>query len=122
MYQLFFLVRAVTARINYAGIISVREGDDISVSLEAESNRPFSPLVTFQWIYNGAKLNSSQRILLSGYNISIMGVQREYAGVYQLNVTNSAGFGVGNFTLDVLCKLVCYHYIVQFEMCSMFHN
>ena len=113
---MFLLAHAVTARINSAGVISVREGDDLLVSLEDESNRPFSPLVAFQWIYNGAKLNSSQRILLTGYNISITGVQRKDAGEYQLIVTNSAGSGVGNFTLDVLCKLVCYHYIVKFDV------
>ena len=100
------MAHAVAAQLDSAGVISVIEGDDLSEDLEAESNSPFSPLVTFQWVHNSAKLNSSSRVLLSGYSITITGVQREDTGEYQLNVTNSAGFGVGNFTLDVLCKLL----------------
>ena len=118
------MAHAVAAQLNSAGVLSVREGDYLSVSLEAESNSPFSPLVTFQWMYNGATLNSSQRILLNDYNIAITGVQRGDAGEYQLNATNSAGFGVGNFTLDVLCKSVGLlpNSTVQIGMCSMFYS
>ena len=100
------MAHAVAAQLDSAGVISVREGDDLAEDMEAESNRPFSPLVTFQWMHNSAQLNSSSRVLLNGYNITIVAVQREDAGEYQLVVTNSAGFGTGNFTLDVLCKLI----------------
>ena len=109
---MFLLVHAATAQLDSAGIISVREGEDILVSLEDVGNSPFPPVVTFRWIYNGAELNSSQRISLTNYSIYITGAQTEDTGVYQLVVSNSAGFGVGNFTLDVLCKLVYYQHCV----------
>ena len=107
---LFLHAHAATAQLNSTGVISVREGGDTSLCLEAVDNSPFSPVVTFQWMHNGAQLGSSQRISLTNYCISITGVQREDAGNYQLVVFNSAGFGMGNFTLDVLCKLVCYQH------------
>ena len=118
------MAHAVAAQLISAGVVSAREGNDFSISLEAESNSPFSPLVIFQWMYNGATLNASQRILLNDYNITITGVQREDVGEYQLNVTNSAGFAVGNFTLDVQCKSVGLlpNSIVQIGMCSMFYS
>ena len=114
------MAHAVAAQLDSAGVISVIEGDNLSEDLEAESNRPFSPLVTFQWMHNGAKLNSSSRVLLNGYNITIVAVQREDAGEYQLNVTNNASFGAGNFTLDVLCKLIgiSLHNLIAKEHCS----
>ena len=108
MHESFLLAHAVTAQLESAGVVSVTEGQRFSQSLDAAGNDPFSPLVTFQWMYNGAELNSSQRITLSNYTIDFIDVRRENAGDYQLVVSNSAGSVGGNFTLDVQCKLVCY--------------
>ena len=102
------LSHAVTAQLESAGVVSVTEGQSFAQSLEAAGNDPFSPLVTFQWMYNGAELNSSQRITLTDYTIAFIGVRREDAGDYKLVVSNSAGSVVGNFIMDVQCKLVCY--------------
>ena len=123
MYKLFLHAHAATAQLDSAGVLSVREGESISVSLESDGNSPFSPVVTFQWMYNGAKLTSSQRISLTDYSINITGVQRGDAGDYQLVVSNSAGFGVGNFSLDVQCELMCSQKrCTTWSVLCMFHD
>ena len=114
------LAYAVTARLNSLGVISLREGENVSISLEAENNSPFSPLVTFQWMYNGVKINASQIISLNGYRINILDVQRGDIGEYLLVVTNSAGYGEGNFTLNVLCKLLCYQIALHNLACVQY--
>ena len=127
MFKFIFLfAHAVAAQLNSAGVMSLSEGQNISVDLEAGGNDPFSPVVTFQWMHNGAELNLSnlpQRISIISYTISITGVQREDAGVYRLVVCNSGCCAVGNFTLDVLCKLVCYQIAIHNLVClSTFYN
>lgn len=89
------------------------EGDNFTVNLTNVTNDPFPPIITSVLTFHendnsfdGQVLENNNMTYVADYNVIFNSVQRSQSGLYQLNVSNIAGFSIGGFKLNVQCK--CY--------------
>ena len=98
---------------NYLGILNYTEGDNFTINLANTTNDPFPPIITSVLSFyesdnsfGGQVLENNNMTYVADYNVTFNFVQRTQSGLYRLNVSNIAGFAVGEFILNVQCK--CY--------------
>lgn len=89
----------------YSGVKNCVEGTTLTTSLLTyDTEMPFPPIVSSVWRRNGQNITDGN-IETMGYNITFYNVTRQQSGVYILTVSNVVSSVMGNFTLDVFCKL-----------------
>lgn len=89
------------------------EGDNFTINLADTTNDPFPPIITSVLSFNESDnsfgwqvLENNNMTYVADYNVTFNSVQRTQSGLYQLNVSNIAGYDIGGFILNVQCK--CY--------------
>ena len=77
-----------------------------------------NPRPNYAWSRNGEQVTSGNGLTLSLDSITFNPATREHSGTYRLIVTNSAGTGEFNFTLDVQCKIITSFHLSTSSSCN----
>ena len=79
----------------------VREGQTVQIYF---SIMAYPQPSRFMWSRDGVEISSGNGLVLALDSFVANPTNKEHSGTYVLEVTNTAGRGYYNFTLDIQCK------------------
>ena len=91
--------------------VVVREGQAVQISFNVVA---YPQPSGFTWSRDGAEISSGNGLILALDSFTANPTNKEDRGTYVLAVTNTAGLGYYNFTLDIQCKACINVYCRQF--------